>query len=446
MVELVLVGIVAGFLAGISPCILPVLPVVLVAGASPPTRTATPATRMPRRPGAAAGGDRRSGPELQHYRAGRVGDPFAPSPAPRRSPRRGHRAAGRGRAGLSHPADGSADRAPVRARGHSPAERPGRRFRARPGGRGFVRPVCRAGARCHHSGRGDAPGRVDGGHSHRRVRGRDRGAAPRGRRRGRPAHPPDRRHPPASTADPPGRRGRAHRLRRAIASDVLAGLQRDIPGYSTALQGSANVRKQLNALTGAPHTSLTNCNSNATTLVNCGPAPNFAGITAWLNTPGGKPLSLGPLRGKVVLVDFWTYSCINCQRSLPHVEAWYSEYNKDGFVVVGVHTPEFAFEHVVSNVRAQAAALGVRYPIAIDNNYNTWNAYSNEYWPADYLIDAQGNVRSRPLRRGRLLDHPAACLTGHRSLRLHLRLTSPVAYPVPGTALRLGSGCYCWSG
>jgi thiol-disulfide isomerase/thioredoxin len=99
------------------------------------------------------------------------------------------------------------------------------------------------------------------------------------------------------------------------------------------------------------------------------------------------------LHGKVVLVDFWTYSCINCERTLPHVEAWYKEYANDGFVVVGVHTPEFAFEHVVSNVRSQAAQLGVRYPVAIDNGYATWNAYSNEYWPADYLVDAQGDVR-----------------------------------------------------
>ena len=178
-----------------------------------------------------------------------------------------------------------------------------------------------------------------------------------------------------------------------IAFNVLGGLQRDIPGYSTALQGSAAVRKQLNALTGEPHTTLAKCNPNATTLVDCGPAPNFTGITAWLNTPGGKPLALSALRGKVVLVDFWTYSCINCQRTLPHIEAWYREYAKDGFVVVGVHTPEFAFEHVVSNVRAQAAALGVRYPVAIDDNYATWNAYANQYWPADYLIDARGYVR-----------------------------------------------------
>jgi len=191
-------------------------------------------------------------------------------------------------------------------------------------------------------------------------------------------------------------RRRAPQIRRAGGAVliVFAVLQRDIPGYTTALQGSAKIRKQLNALTGTPHTSLTSCNSSATTLVNCGRAPNFTGITTWLNTPGGKPLSLSALRGKVVLVDFWTYSCINCQRSLPHVEAWYSEYAKDGFVVVGVHTPEFAFEHVVSNVRAQAATLGVRYPVAIDNNYATWNAYSNQYWPADYLIDARGNVRS----------------------------------------------------
>src|SRR6202042_848335 len=103
---------------------------------------------------------------------------------------------------------------------------------------------------------------------------------------------------------------------------------------------------------------LTSCNANASTLVNCGSAPDFTGITAWLNTPGGKPLSLSALRGKVVLVDFWTYSCINCQRSLPHAEAWYSEYAKDVFVFVGVHTSEFAFDRVVSNVRAQAAALG----------------------------------------------------------------------------------------
>jgi cytochrome c biogenesis protein CcdA/thiol-disulfide isomerase/thioredoxin len=203
-----------------------------------------------------------------------------------------------------------------------------------------------------------------------------------------------------------------------ISFNVLGGLQRDIPGYSTALQGSAAVRKQLNALTGEPHTTLAKCNPNATALVDCGPAPNFTGITAWLNTPGGKPLALSALRGKVVLVDFWTYSCINCQRTLPHIEAWYREYAKDGFVVVGVHTPEFAFEHVVSNVRAQAAALGVRYPVAIDDNYATWNAYANQYWPADYLIDAHGYVRHVHFGEG---DYAA---TGHLISQL-LRAAHP---------------------
>jgi len=179
----------------------------------------------------------------------------------------------------------------------------------------------------------------------------------------------------------------------AIAFNAFQGLERDVPSYSTALQGSAKVRSQLNALTGVHATSLTHCNPNATTLVECGPAPAFTGVTAWLNTPGGKPLTLSQLRGKVVLVDFWTYSCINCQRTLPHIEDWYRNYAADGFVVVGVHTPEFAFEHVVSNIRTESADFGVRYPVAVDDNYETWNAYDNQYWPADYLIDAQGNVR-----------------------------------------------------
>ena len=179
----------------------------------------------------------------------------------------------------------------------------------------------------------------------------------------------------------------------AIAFNVFDGLQRVVPGYSTALQGSATIRKQLHQVTGIPHATVTSCTVDASTLVDCGPAPDFTGITNWLNTRGGRPLSLRGLRGKVVLVDFWTFACINCQRALPHVEAWYREYARDGFVVVGVHTPEFAFEHVVSNVRTQAAALGVRYPVAVDDSYATWNAYSNQYWPAEYLIDAHGDVR-----------------------------------------------------
>jgi thiol-disulfide isomerase/thioredoxin len=134
--------------------------------------------------------------------------------------------------------------------------------------------------------------------------------------------------------------------------------------------------------------------ANKTNLPNLGRAPNFTGITAWFNTHGDQPLSLGDLRGKVVLVDFWTYSCINCQRALPHVEGWYNNYKDDGLVVVGVSAPEFAFEHVVSNVKSAAGSLGIDYPVAIDDNLATWDAYNNEYWPADYLIDPTGVVRA----------------------------------------------------
>ncbi|HVC68747.1 MAG TPA: cytochrome c biogenesis protein DipZ [Acidimicrobiales bacterium] len=187
----------------------------------------------------------------------------------------------------------------------------------------------------------------------------------------------------------------------AVMTLVLAfnwtdGLQTHVPGYTSALQrtfeGSAYAKKHLEALEGTAGGSLANC-TPGTALVRCGQAPAFTGISRWLNTPGGKPISLASLRGKVVLVDFWTYSCINCQRSLPHVEAWYGRYHADGLEVVGVHTPEFAFEHVVSNVVTASHELGVRYPIAVDNGYKTWDAYSNMYWPAEYLIDAGGQVR-----------------------------------------------------
>jgi thiol-disulfide isomerase/thioredoxin len=102
----------------------------------------------------------------------------------------------------------------------------------------------------------------------------------------------------------------------------------------------------------------------------------------------------------VVLVDFWTYSCINCQRALPHVEGWYNDYKNDGLVVVGVSSPEFAFEHVVSNVESAAGSLGIDYPVAVDDNLATWDAYNNEYWPAEYLIDPTGVVRAYDFGEG----------------------------------------------
>ncbi len=124
-----------------------------------------------------------------------------------------------------------------------------------------------------------------------------------------------------------------------------------------------------------------------------GPAPGFQGISHWLNTPGDEPLTLASLRGKVVLVDFWTYSCINCLRTLPHLRSLYAAYHRKGLEIVGVHTPEFAFEHELGNVRTAVRDLHVTWPVALDNDYGTWNAYSNQYWPAEYLVDRRGRVR-----------------------------------------------------
>jgi cytochrome c biogenesis protein CcdA/thiol-disulfide isomerase/thioredoxin len=124
-----------------------------------------------------------------------------------------------------------------------------------------------------------------------------------------------------------------------------------------------------------------------------GTAPEFKDTQDWFNTPGGKPLSLASLRGHVVLVDFWTYTCINCIRTLPYLNAWYAKYHTKGFEIVGVHTPEFPFEHSASNVAEAIRQNGIQYPVAQDNNYGTWDAYNNEYWPAEYLIDARGRIR-----------------------------------------------------
>ena len=243
----------------------------------------------------------------------------------------------------------------------------------------------------------------------------------------------------------------------ALAFNWLGALQRDVPGYTTALEdhiestnsactalqqlsgehqnqfAAANAelegKKATCSVTDAGNTvsgrlaagkttTTTSTTSPApaphsasppktpvfmaskTDLPALGRAPNFTGITAWFNTPGNQPLTLSDLRGKVVLVDFWTYSCINCQRSLPHVEGWYNDYKKDGLVVVGVSAPEFAFEHVVSNVESAAGSLGIDYPVAVDDNLATWDAYNNEYWPAEYLIDPTGVVRAYDFGEG----------------------------------------------
>jgi cytochrome c biogenesis protein CcdA/thiol-disulfide isomerase/thioredoxin len=128
-------------------------------------------------------------------------------------------------------------------------------------------------------------------------------------------------------------------------------------------------------------------------LPDLGTAPEFTETEDWFNTPGDRPLTLPSLRGRVVLIDFWTYTCINCIRTLPYLKAWNAAYAKDGLTIVGVEAPEFAFEKDASNVANAIGQFGLRYPVVQDNNMGTWNAYGNEYWPADYLIDAKGQVR-----------------------------------------------------
>lgn len=121
-------------------------------------------------------------------------------------------------------------------------------------------------------------------------------------------------------------------------------------------------------------------------------APEFAASDSWLNTPNNQPLDIKSLRGKVVLVDFWTYSCINCLRTLPYITKWDQKYRKDGLVIVGVHAPEFEFEKNADNVKAALKRYNIQYPVAMDNNLDTWTNYSNQYWPAHYLINKDGMV------------------------------------------------------
>ena len=129
------------------------------------------------------------------------------------------------------------------------------------------------------------------------------------------------------------------------------------------------------------------------TLSDYGTAPNFVGTERWFNTPGGRPLTLQGLRGRVVLIDFWTYTCINCIRTLPYLEAWDARYRSKGLTIVGVESPEFPFERDAGNVLDAVHQFGIHYPVVQDNNLDTWNIWGNNAWPADYLVDATGQLR-----------------------------------------------------
>lgn len=137
--------------------------------------------------------------------------------------------------------------------------------------------------------------------------------------------------------------------------------------------------------------------SDTVVLSHEGTLPELTGGTAWLNSP---PLTKAQLKGKVVLIDFWTYSCVNCLRSLPYIKAWDAKYRQDGLVVIGVHAPEFEFEKVRSNVQASLNKLGITYPVVMDNDMAIWNAFHNQYWPAHYFIDVNGNIRHHHFGEG----------------------------------------------
>ena len=148
--------------------------------------------------------------------------------------------------------------------------------------------------------------------------------------------------------------------------------------------------------------------SRRPSLPKLGPAPEFKNNQDWFNTPGDKPLTLAGLHGHVVLVDFWTYTCINCIRTLPFLKGLYATYHRYGLDIVGVETPEFTFEQEASNVSEAIKSDGLKYPVVQDNKYGTWNAYQNEYWPAEYLIDSTGQVRHTQFGEGSYKEDEAA--------------------------------------
>ncbi len=127
-------------------------------------------------------------------------------------------------------------------------------------------------------------------------------------------------------------------------------------------------------------------------------APEFTSITGYLNTP--TPIKLADLKGKVVLIHFWTYTCINCIHTIPHLNDWYQKYSNKGLVIIGVQTPEFNDEKNIDNVKAAVQNFQIKYPIILDNNYVNWNGYGNSYWPRDYLVDNQGLIRYNHIGEG----------------------------------------------
>ena len=192
-------------------------------------------------------------------------------------------------------------------------------------------------------------------------------------------------------------------IRRVLGAAVIIGVVAIALGWDTNLLAkfsfvnTATAEEHLIHALGAPKLAPTNASAAEPVLPDEGPMPELSGAIAWLHSP---PLTREQLRGKVVVIDFWTYSCVNCLRALPYTEGWYAKYKDAGLVVIGVHTPEFAFEKERSNVEQAVRDLKISYPVAIDSNYKIWQAFNNEYWPAHYFIDGKGRIRHHHFGEG----------------------------------------------
>ena len=207
----------------------------------------------------------------------------------------------------------------------------------------------------------------------------------------------------------------------ALVLDLPAALQRALPDYTSSLQ--ARTDSVLRGKAGVGEGG--KCVDGADELAHCGQLPRIDGVNAWLNTPGEQPLADADRAGKVNLVDFWAYSCINCQRSIPGIQRLHETYGDLGLQVIGVHSPEYAFEKEVDNVRGGAADLGITYPVAVDSDLATWRNFDNHYWPAHYLADSKGELRQVKFGEG-------GEATTERLVRELLREANPdVQLPAP---------------
>ena len=207
----------------------------------------------------------------------------------------------------------------------------------------------------------------------------------------------------------------------ALVLDLPAALQRALPDYTASLQAGTDAVLRGKAGVGEGG----KCVDGADELAHCGQLPRIDGVNAWLNTPGEQPLADADRAGKVNLVDFWAYSCINCQRSIPGIQRLHETYGDLGLQVIGVHSPEYAFEKEVDNVRGGAADLGITYPVAVDSDLATWRNFDNHYWPAHYLADSKGELRQVKFGEG-------GEATTERLVRELLRQANPgVQLPAP---------------